>query len=54
MVNLQEQLAAFGLDAVRVAMVFAGPPKEDINWADVSPDRLGQMADPGTAARRRT
>lgn len=37
LVNLQEQLAAFGPDAVRVTMVFAGPPEEDIDWADVSP-----------------
>jgi leucyl-tRNA synthetase len=37
LVNLQEQLAKFGPDAVRVTMVFAGPPEEDIDWADVSP-----------------
>jgi leucyl-tRNA synthetase len=37
LVNLQEQLAAYGPDAVRVTMVFAGPPEEDIDWADVSP-----------------
>ncbi|MPZ85993.1 MAG: leucine--tRNA ligase [Actinophytocola sp.] len=37
LVNLQEQLALYGPDAVRVTMVFAGPPEEDIDWADVSP-----------------
>jgi leucyl-tRNA synthetase len=37
LVNLQEQIAAFGPDAVRVTMVFAGPPEDDIDWADVSP-----------------
>jgi leucyl-tRNA synthetase len=37
LVNLQEQIASYGPDAVRVTMVFAGPPEEDIDWADVSP-----------------
>ncbi|GIH06604.1 hypothetical protein Rhe02_46710 [Rhizocola hellebori] len=37
MVSLQEQIAAHGPDAVRVTMLFAGPPEEDIDWADVSP-----------------
>jgi leucyl-tRNA synthetase len=37
LVNLQEQLALYGPDAVRVTMLFAGPPEEDIDWADVSP-----------------
>jgi leucyl-tRNA synthetase len=37
LVNLQEQIAAHGPDAVRVTMVFAGPPEEDIDWATVSP-----------------
>jgi len=36
-VNLGEQLAAFGVDAVRLTLVFAGPPEDDIDWADVSP-----------------
>jgi leucyl-tRNA synthetase len=35
--DLGEQLAAYGVDAVRLTMVFAGPPEEDIDWADVSP-----------------
>ena len=37
LVNLQEQIALYGPDAVRVTMVFAGPPEDDIDWADVSP-----------------
>jgi leucyl-tRNA synthetase len=37
LVNLQEQLARYGPDAVRVTMIFAGPPEDDIDWADVSP-----------------
>ncbi|MEO9199229.1 MAG: class I tRNA ligase family protein, partial [Antricoccus sp.] len=36
-VDLGEQIAAFGVDAVRLTMVFAGPPEDDIDWADVSP-----------------
>ena len=36
-VDLGEQLSAFGVDAVRLSIVFAGPPEEDIDWADVSP-----------------
>jgi leucyl-tRNA synthetase len=37
LVNLQEQIAQYGPDAVRVTMLFAGPPEDDIDWADVSP-----------------
>ncbi|HVE64337.1 MAG TPA: leucine--tRNA ligase [Mycobacteriales bacterium] len=37
LVNLGDELAAHGVDAVRVTMLFAGPPEEDIDWADVSP-----------------
>ncbi|GAB3995188.1 leucine--tRNA ligase [Nocardioides marmoraquaticus] len=36
-VNLGEQLAEYGVDAVRLTLVFAGPPEDDIDWADVSP-----------------
>ncbi len=36
LVNLQEQLAQFGADGVRVTMMFASPPEDDIDWADVS------------------
>ena len=37
LVNLGDELGRFGVDAVRLTMVFAGPPEEDIDWADVSP-----------------
>ena len=36
-VNLGDQLAEFGVDAVRLTLVFAGPPEDDIDWADMSP-----------------
>ncbi len=36
-VNLGEQLDEFGVDAVRLTLVFAGPPEDNIDWADVSP-----------------
>jgi len=36
-VDLGEQLDLYGVDAVRLTLVFAGPPEDDIDWADVSP-----------------
>ncbi len=36
-VDLGQQLTAFGVDAVRMTLVFAGPPEDDIDWADMSP-----------------
>jgi leucyl-tRNA synthetase len=36
-VRLGEQLSAFGVDAVRLTLVFAGPPEDNIDWADLSP-----------------
>ncbi len=36
-VSLGDQLAAYGVDAVRLTLVFAGPPEDDIDWADMSP-----------------
>ncbi|WP_061965271.1 leucine--tRNA ligase [Demequina aurantiaca] len=36
-VRLSEQLDEYGVDAVRLTMAFAGPPEDDIDWADVSP-----------------
>ena len=36
-VSLGDQLEAFGVDAVRLTLVFAGPPEDDIDWADMSP-----------------
>ncbi len=36
-VDLGEQLDTFGVDAVRLTMIFASPPEDDVDWADVSP-----------------
>jgi leucyl-tRNA synthetase len=36
-VDLGEQIEEFGVDVIRLTMVFASPPEEDIDWADVSP-----------------
>ncbi|MSR97687.1 leucine--tRNA ligase [Arthrobacter sp. BL-252-APC-1A] len=58
-VDLGEQLDKYGVDAVRLTMVFASPPEDDVDWADVSPSgsakflarawRLGQdvASEPG-------
>jgi leucyl-tRNA synthetase len=37
MVDLGQQIDEFGVDAIRLTMVFAGPAEDDIDWADVSP-----------------
>lgn len=37
LVRLSDQLDEFGVDAIRLTMSFAGPPEDDIDWADVSP-----------------
>ncbi|PVG83422.1 leucine--tRNA ligase [Nocardioides gansuensis] len=37
-VRLGDQLAEFGVDAIRLTLVFAGPPEDDIDWANMSPD----------------
>lgn len=36
-VSLGEQLREFGVDAIRLTLVFAGPPEDDIDWAEMSP-----------------
>ncbi|NLE97688.1 MAG: leucine--tRNA ligase, partial [Propionibacterium sp.] len=36
-VDLGEQIDNYGVDAVRLTMVFAGPPEDDIDWANLSP-----------------
>lgn len=36
-VDLGQQLDKFGVDAVRLTMIFASPPEDDVDWADVSP-----------------
>ncbi len=37
LVKLSDELVRHGVDAVRLSLVFAGPPEDDIDWADVSP-----------------
>ena len=37
LVELGEQIDQYGVDAIRTTVVFAGPPEDDIDWADVSP-----------------
>jgi leucyl-tRNA synthetase len=39
-VDLGEQLARYGVDAIRLTMVFASPPEDDIDWADMKPEAL--------------
>ncbi len=59
-VDLGQQIDTYGVDAIRTTVVFAGPPEDDIDWADVSAGsslkflqrayRLAQdvASDPGT------
>jgi leucyl-tRNA synthetase len=57
-VDLGQQLAAHGVDAIRLTMIFASPPEDDIDWADMKPEAqvkfLGRVwriaADVGTSA----
>ncbi len=37
LVRLSDELVENGVDAIRLSMVFAGPPEDDIDWSDVSP-----------------
>ncbi len=36
-VDLGAQIEEFGVDAVRLTLVFAGPPEDDIDWSEMSP-----------------
>ena len=36
LVRLSDELAHHGVDAIRLSMVFAGPPEDDVDWKDVS------------------
>ncbi|MFI2487149.1 class I tRNA ligase family protein [Promicromonospora kroppenstedtii] len=42
-VDLAAELDRHGVDAVRLAMLFAGPPEDDVDWADVSPEAMGKF-----------
>ena len=42
-VDLGEQLDTYGVDAVRLTMVFASPPEDDVDWADVAPGAAGKF-----------
>ena len=35
-VDLGEEISKHGVDVVRLAILFSGPPEDDIDWADVS------------------
>ncbi len=35
-VDLGQEIDTYGVDAVRLTMLFASPPEEDVDWADVS------------------
>jgi leucyl-tRNA synthetase len=58
-VDLGEEIARYGPDAVRLTMLFAGPPEDDVDWNDLSPAGsvkwLGRVwrvaADVGTAGQ---
>ncbi|MFC8731373.1 leucine--tRNA ligase [Luteimicrobium sp. NPDC057192] len=39
-VALGEQLDRYGVDAVRLALLFSGPPEDDVDWADVRPEAM--------------
>ena len=39
-VDLGQQLGAHGVDAIRLTMIFASPPEDDIDWADVRPQAM--------------
>jgi leucyl-tRNA synthetase len=43
MASLGEQIDRYGVDAVRVTMLFAGPPADDIDWAHVNPAGAGRF-----------
>jgi leucyl-tRNA synthetase len=39
-VDLGQQLERFGVDTIRLSMIFASPPEDDIDWADVHPEAM--------------
>jgi leucyl-tRNA synthetase len=39
-VDLGQQLAEHGVDTIRLTMIFASPPEDDVDWADMRPEAL--------------
>jgi leucyl-tRNA synthetase len=39
-VVLGEQIERFGVDTIRLTMIFASPPEDDIDWADMHPEAM--------------
>jgi leucyl-tRNA synthetase len=39
-VSLGDEVGLYGVDAIRLTMIFASPPPDDIDWADVNPDAM--------------
>jgi leucyl-tRNA synthetase len=39
-VDLGQQIERFGVDAIRLTMIFASPPEDDIDWADMHPEAM--------------
>jgi leucyl-tRNA synthetase len=37
LVRLSDELENHGVDAIRLSMVFSGPPEDDVDWSEVSP-----------------
>ena len=50
-VDLGEQIGLYGVDAIRLTMIFASPPQDDIDWADVNPDAMVKFLGRVLAAR---
>ncbi|MDO5534246.1 MAG: leucine--tRNA ligase [Propionibacteriaceae bacterium] len=42
-VDLGEQIDLHGVDAIRTAIVFAGPPEDDIDWTAMSPSSTSKF-----------
>jgi leucyl-tRNA synthetase len=39
-VDLGVQISRYGVDAIRLTMIFASPPWDDVDWADMNPDAM--------------
>ena len=39
-VDLGQMISLYGVDAIRLTMIFASPPEDDIDWADMNPDAM--------------